>query len=188
MRWLDRVLRRWRMRRAAPWVRRGDRLLDLGCFDGEFLRMVEGRIALGVGVDPLAEEWEEGGKLRVVRGVVPGVRFADGEFDCVTMLAVLEHVRDREALARECARVLAPGGRVVITVPRAVVDRILWVLLKLRLVDGMSVEEHEGYDVERTPGIFEGAGLRLVRRASFQLGVNCLFVFEKPGAGAGGGA
>ena len=182
MRWLDRVLRDWRMRKAAPWVREGDRVLDIGSFDGAFLRMVEGKVARGVGVDPLAEAWKNG-KLEVVRGGVPGLRFEEGAFDCITMLAVLEHIHEREGLARECARLLAPGGRVVITVPRPVVDRILAGLKAVRLIDGMSLEEHEGYDVERTEGIFGTAGLRLVKRAGFQLGLNCLFVFEKPGKG-----
>jgi SAM-dependent methyltransferase len=166
------------MGKSARWLREDDRLLDVGCYDGAFLRMVESRITRGVGLDPIAEPWRQG-KLEVVRGALETVCLEEGVFDCITMLAVLEHVRDRDGLARACARVLSPGGRLIITVPRAIVDRILAVLTALRLVDGMSVEEHEGYDVERTPGIFERAGFKLVHRSSFQLGVNCLFVFEK---------
>jgi SAM-dependent methyltransferase len=177
---LDRLLQRWRISKALPWVRRGDRLLDLGCYDGMLLRRAAERIARGVGVDPLVEP-ERDGKLEVVRGRVPGEpRFEDESFDCITMLAVLEHIAQREELARECSRVLAPGGRVVITVPRPAVDRVLAVLKRLRLIHGMSLEEHSGYDVERTCPIFQGAGLRLVVRRPFQLGLNCLFVFEKP--------
>lgn len=178
---LDRVLQRWRIGKALPYIRQGDRLLDIGCFDLSLLGRVEGRVSRGVGIDPLATPMRNG-KLEVVRGAVPGVRFEDGAFDCITMLAVLEHIPGRAALARECARLLAPGGRVVITVPRPAVDKILAMLLALRLVKGMSLEQHEGYDVGRTGPIFEGAGLRLVRRSSFQLGLNCLFVFEKPAA------
>lgn len=185
---LDRLLQRWRIGKALPWVRAGDRLLDIGCFDPELLKRAEGRIASGVGIDPLATPAKHG-KLEIVRGECPGEpRFADGAFDCVTMLAVLEHIPQREALARECFRLLAPGGRVVITVPKPAVDRVLAVLLALRLIKGMSLEQHDGYDIERTTPIFEGAGLRLMKRRGFQLGLNCLFVFEKPASAASAGA
>src|SRR6185503_3311776 len=74
---LDRLLQRWRISKALPWVRRGDRLLDLGCYDGLLLRRASERIARGLGVDPLVEP-EKDGKLEVVRGRVPGeVRLED---------------------------------------------------------------------------------------------------------------
>jgi SAM-dependent methyltransferase len=47
------------------------------------------------------------------------LRYADGEFDRVYSISVLEHIpNDGDATAmREIARVLRPGGRLVITVP-----------------------------------------------------------------------
>jgi SAM-dependent methyltransferase len=180
---LDRLLQRWRISKAIPWINQGDRVLDVGCFDPALLKRVEPRIDRGVGIDPLATPWRAG-KLEVYTGACPGEpRFDDASFDCITMLAVLEHIPDREALARECARLLAPGGRVVITVPRPAVDKVLAVLLALRLVKGMSLEQHDGYDVERTIPIFTDAGLRLLDRRAFQFGLNCLFVFERPPTG-----
>jgi SAM-dependent methyltransferase len=177
---LDRLLQRWRIAKALPWVRDGDRLLDVGCFDPALLRRVRGRVARAVGIDPLAKP-ARSGTVEVLCGQLPGDSpFDDGSFDCITMLAVLEHIPQREALARECFRLLAAGGRVVITVPRPSVDRVLAVLLTLRLIKGMSLEQHEGYDVECTVPIFEAAGFRLVKRSAFQLGLNMLFVFEKP--------
>jgi 2-polyprenyl-3-methyl-5-hydroxy-6-metoxy-1,4-benzoquinol methylase len=180
MRWLDRALQRWRIAKAIAHVRAGDRLLDVGCHEGELLERVAGRVAAATGVDPVAAPREAPG-LRIVRGVFPGdVAAAPGAFDCITALAVLEHVPDAAAFARACAAALAPGGRVVLTVPHAVVDRILDVLIAVRLVDGMAHEEHHGFDAATTPALFEAAGLRLARRQRFQLGLNCLYVFEKP--------
>jgi SAM-dependent methyltransferase len=180
MRELDRLLQRWRIAKALPWVRPGARLLDVGCFDDSLLRRAAPRVEKAVGVDPLAQPLTRG-NTEILCGAVPGVPFPDASFDCITLLAVLEHIPDREAFARECFRLLSPGGRLVITVPRPAVDKILDVLLALRLIDGMSLEEHDGFDIERTRPIFEAAGLSLLRRRSFQLGLNCLFVFEKPG-------
>ena len=180
MRALDRLLRRWRIRKAEAWIRTGDRLLDVGCYDEMLLSRVADRVACAVGVDPVARE-RESGKLRVLEGRFPGQpRFDAGSFDCITALAVLEHVPDAEAFARECARVLGPGGRIVLTVPHPFVDRIIAGLIRLRVADGMDFEEHRGFDVRETLPVFLGSGFELVRRRRFQLGLNHLFVFEKP--------
>jgi len=156
--------------------------LDIGCADRVLLTRAADRVSQAVGIDPIAEPYRQG-NIEVVRGAIPGERvFEDQTFDCIAMLAVLEHVKDRELLARECFRLLRPEGRVIITAPRPVVDRILKVLLLLRLIDGMSLEEHHGFDIRLIPLIFEAAGFRLIRKRSFQLGLNTVFVFEKPAA------
>ena len=179
MRWLDRALQRWRIDKAIAHVLPGDRLLDIGCHEGELIERVLGRVASATGVDPLVAP-HAAGKVRILRGVFPGPEFASASFDCITALAVLEHVPDPAGFARACAAALAPGGRVVLTVPHAAVDRILHVLIALRLVDGMAHEEHHGFDAASTPLLFEAAGLTLARCERFQLGLNCVYVFAKP--------
>jgi SAM-dependent methyltransferase len=180
MRWLDRVLQRWRADVAGAWVPTGARLLDVGCADGVLLRRLAPRLARAVGVDPHAERSISAG-VELLPGHFPGEpRFADGSFDCVTLLAVLEHVAEPEAVARECHRVLSPGGRVVLTVPHPFVDRILDLLMRLRLVDGMEAEEHHGFDCSATGMLFERAGFATRVDRRFQLGLNRLFVFERP--------
>lgn len=186
MRSLDRWLQSWRAAKALAWVRPGDRLLDVGCYDRVLMARAAERVAGAVGVDPLIEPGESG-KLRWVQGVFPGeVGFEAERFDCITMLAVLEHVEQPDALASACAQVLAPGGRVVLTVPHPFVDTLLDALIRLGLADGMSEEEHHGFDVGSTQPLFEAAGFSLLEASSFQLGLNRLFVFEKP-AGIGPG-
>ena len=66
------------------------------------------------------------------------------------------------------------------TVPHPLGDIVLDALMFLRLADGMSTEEHHGFDVGQTRSIFEQAKLELLRERWFQLGLNRLFVFEKP--------
>jgi len=176
---LDRLLQRWRVRRAARWVRPGDRVLDVGCFDRTLATALAGRAAHVTGVDPVAEPFRGDG-IEILRGTVPGEpRLPAASFDCITLLAVLEHVPDPEALGRECARLLRAGGRVIATVPHPFVDRLLAAGIRLRLLDGMEAEAHHGFEVERTPAIFARAGLQLLREERFQLGLNRLFVFEK---------
>jgi SAM-dependent methyltransferase len=52
-----------------------------------------------------------------VRGVGETLPFLDNSFDAVLSLAVLEHVKDPFACAREIVRVLKPGGDLMCAVP-----------------------------------------------------------------------
>ena len=52
MKWLDRVIRNWRIRRALPHLAKADRVLDVGCGDGELCRRLAKREVAGVGIDP----------------------------------------------------------------------------------------------------------------------------------------
>ena len=53
----------------------------------------------------------------IVRGPLEAMPFAGGSFDAVLCNAVLEHVVDAERAIRELARVVAPGGHIVVAVP-----------------------------------------------------------------------
>ena len=178
---IDRLLQRWRIRMAAPHVRDGGHLLDIGCYDGALIEHLRGRVATAVGIDPLATPREDG-PVRILRGRVPGdPRLAPGSFDSLTMLAALEHFDDPVAISHECFRLLRDGGRLVVTVPHAVVDHIVATLVRLRIIEGMDLEAHHGFDVRMTEPMFARAGFRLLHKRTFELGLNRLYVFEKPG-------
>lgn len=170
---------------ATPHVPEGSRLLDVGCADGHLLRALRGRMREGVGVDPdgtaanVAADRPSGGAYRIVRGPFPDALDDPGPFDVITMLAVFEHFSeaDRPRVVEACRRLLRPGGRVVLTVPAAAVDRIVDVLRAVRLVQGMDIEAHHGYRPEETPRHF--SGFRVLRHEPFELGLNHLFVLER---------
>jgi SAM-dependent methyltransferase len=181
MRWGDRLLQRWRIAKAARWIENDSRLLDIGCADGAIFAQLKRRIKAGVGIDPDIKQPIQIANGRLVGGYFPQDLPDDEPFDAITLLAVLEHIPTtaQAKLAADCFEHLVPGGRLIITVPSPSVDRILAVLKRLRLVDGMSLEEHYGFRPSDTTKIFEPAGLRLIARGRFQLGLNHWFVFEK---------
>ena len=172
------MLQRWRIAVAAPWIPAGAQVLDVGCADGTLFAVLRGRIGGGVGIDPDAPA--SSGSARFVRGTFPEDA-PDQRFDAITMLAVVEHLPagSYAAVGAAAARRLAPGGRLVVTVPEPAVDRIVELLRKMRLAEGMSLHEHHGFRTAATRTIFEPAGFDLVTHRRFQLGLNNLFVFER---------
>lgn len=180
MRALDYLLRDWRYRIVERHVPMGCRIVDIGGFDGSLLMRLYNKIEKGVCIDPLIEEKRDS-KIEFVRyRVTDKLPLPDSSFDVATMLAVYEHLGDsRELVASEIFRILRRGGVALLTVPDSAVDNILRALIKMRLIDGMSFEEHGHFDSSDTVSIFEKCGFKLRRRVKFQLGLNNLFVFEK---------
>lgn len=105
--------------------------LDFGSERGEFLRAISAsRRAAGfdaVGADCSAEYLAENdaSSLLVRTASRPQLPFADGAFDSVSALDVLEHTPDDGETLRELARVLVADGTLVLTVPQQHVLSIL---------------------------------------------------------------
>lgn len=177
---LDLFLQRWRIKKARTYVS-GKSVLDIGSYDGALYRLLPG-ITYYFGVDPRVASEKREANYNLARGLFPAQVPDTLRFDVITLFAVLEHIppAEQRPLARNCYAYLNSGGHVLITVPSPIVDLILDALKFLRLIDGMSIEEHYGYDIQQTPDIFQSAGFRLVKHQGFQLGLNNLFVFVKP--------
>jgi SAM-dependent methyltransferase len=176
---LDRLIQRIRIRKALPHIPKGGRLLDVGCADGSLIRAAGSRVREAVGIDPDAPA-----RPGLIRGSFPQDLQDRGPYDVIALLAVFEHVPDAEraSFVAACRDLLRAGGRVVMTVPAPLVDRIIDTLRRFRLVHGMDIEAHHGYDPTDTPSYFASAGMRLLTHERFELGLNHLFVFELPAA------
>jgi len=176
---LDLFIQRKRINVAKRFLWPGARVLDLGCGDGALFKQLPE--VWGIGIDPTLPAMIELPNAKLLPGRFPEDTATESEFDCVTMLASLEHLPHlvRSQLGADCYRALKPKGKVIITVPSAKTDILLSVLKTLRLIDGQSLEEHHGYDVRETPQLF--SPLQMISQKQFQLGFNNLFVFEKAG-------
>jgi len=100
------------------------RVLDAGCGGGGMPLSLAEETREVVGIDPFNRFGDAAVRLARERGLrnlhfalADGMAlpFADGTFDLVLSHAVIEHVSDAPLYLRECARVLAPGGRVYLS-------------------------------------------------------------------------
>lgn len=158
------VTRGLRIRNASRYAFARRDHLDIGCGDGAFLRRSPCERATGIDMrigDP---------------PIGPGhpLPFLNKSFDLVTMLAVIEHVSNPRYVISEVARVLRPGGRLVLTTPKQAAEK--WIRLYVRNID----EEHESYfDRARLEALVQ-PWLTPLGYHTFLLGLNQAFAAQKP--------
>lgn len=105
------------------------RILEVGCGGGHVLRMFPHNDLVGVDVSGemirRAERNLKGYRVALHKGELADLGLPAGGFDRIICTEVLEHVVDPSGLLGQMARLLAPGGRAVITVPNdALIHRI----------------------------------------------------------------
>ena len=139
VRWLRQQRIRHVFRLLAP---QGEPVLEVGCGVGYLLSHVRGR---RVGLD-LAETLlrKAARRLGSPRGLLQAdaqeLPFRDASWSRIYCSEVLEHLPSPWTALREMARVLAPGGRLVVSIPNErLIRRVKWTLRALgiwRLVVG----------------------------------------------------
>jgi SAM-dependent methyltransferase len=122
----------------------GDRMLDLGCGAGrhafEAYRRGASVVAFDqdvVGLEQVADMFAAmalkgqapaGAQAEVMKGDALALPYDDASFDVVVAAEILEHIVEDSLAMAEIARVVRPGGRVAVTVPRWLPERICWAL------------------------------------------------------------
>ena len=133
------------------------RLLDSGCGTGSILGHLAARgRAVGVDLSPEAVRLARGRGAAVARAGLLALPFADDTFDCVTSFDVIYHrwVSDDAAAVREMARVLRPGGLLLLRVPAL---KMLWG------AHDEAVHSRHRYTRGEVRRLLEGTGLQVVR-------------------------
>ena len=142
----------------------GGRVVDYGCADLPY------RDAFGAAVDYVAADLPGNPRATVELRADGSLPLEDSSADAVLSTQVLEHVADPALYLRECARVLRPGGRLLLTTHGMMyyhpdpVDYWRWTCAGLQ----KAVTE-AGLEVVRFEGIMglAATGLQMVQEAFY---------------------
>lgn len=173
-----------RMSRIAPHIR-GD-VLDLGCGRAEILEKYADRINSYWGVEYSEES------VQALRKAHPEASFVprnldrdrlglDKQFDCILMVALIEHLFNQKHVMDEVANALKPGGTIVLTTPTPFGNDVVHRLgAVVGLFSKAAVDDHIViYNRHRLKLLAKETGLRLTRYYTFQLHCNQFATFTK---------
>jgi SAM-dependent methyltransferase len=134
------------LRRAAPHAR--GELLDVGCGSRPFEPLFAGGVTRYLGSDLPGSSYTGGARVDV-RARAEALPFRDASFDTVLAISVLTYLSEPGRLPREAARVLRPGGAL---------------LLEATQMARLHDEPHDYFRFTRygAQHLVEGAGLELV--------------------------
>jgi SAM-dependent methyltransferase len=141
----------------APWLTEGGTFLDAGCGPGGNGAWLS-RHGRAIGVDLAAEGLEyvrqRRPEITPVQASITGLPFPDAAFDAVLEITVVYCVADDRAAVAELARVVRPGGAVLLFEPA---------FEMLRRAHDKTVHGLHRYRRPTLAALAEDAGLRVVR-------------------------
>lgn len=133
----------------GPYVGPARRLLDVGSADGPSVGWLTAPQKVSLDLDVRGLQAPLG-----VCGSVLALPFADGSFDVVGAFDVLEHSDPEQVALAELRRVLAPGGRLLMSVPA-----YQWAWSGHDVANG----HHRRYTRSRAVASVEAAGFEVLR-------------------------
>jgi 2-polyprenyl-3-methyl-5-hydroxy-6-metoxy-1,4-benzoquinol methylase len=123
--WLAIGASRRRRVRAGQFIRHlpgpasGQRLLDVGCGDGSFLRLARalGFSPSGIEFDPAAASLAQSQGFNIQIGAIADAEIAEASIDHITLNHVIEHLHQPVVALRRMWQWLRPGGRIWLQTP-----------------------------------------------------------------------
>jgi glycosyltransferase involved in cell wall biosynthesis/predicted SAM-dependent methyltransferase len=139
--WLQRYWQRTRHRIVLDYARAGGRTVDVGCGSSRIVTALPGAVAIDILENKL--RWLRPHHSRLLRASGDRLPMADGTVGTLVTSEVIEHVTNADEHLAEAARVLRPGGILVVGTPDY--GRPLWWVIEWvygKVLPGAYAHEH----------------------------------------------
>ena len=173
-----------RIAKISPYIK-GD-VLDLGCDNAQVLKKYRSKINSYCGVERSAKRIEK------LKNNHPEASFIqcdldnerlkiDKKFDCVLMIALIEHLFNQKFVMDQIAKILKPSGYIVITTPTPIGNDVVHRLgASIGLFSKVAVDDHIViYNRHRFRILSKEIGLELKIHKFFQFHCNQIAILEK---------
>ena len=158
---------------------KGKTLLDIGCDRGNLKEYLSKEIDY-VGIDVKSKEFFKL-KCKYIQMDVEDNLSSLGEVECITMVAVIEHLKNPKKAIKNIFEILKPSGRLIITTPTKLGDKIYQRMSKIGLVSSNAARQHQSiFDVEDLTKLLKSEGFDIVKAHTFEFGLNQLVIAKKP--------
>jgi SAM-dependent methyltransferase len=171
-------LRAQQANRLIPAHLRQGRILDIGCGSTPyFLAHTSFKEKFAIDQLPSIHTTPDITWHTLDLNTTPKLPFEESFFTVITMLAVIEHLNPDSLvkLFKECRRVLALDGMVILTTPAAWSDRLLRCMARIWLVSKEEIDEHVyAYTLPLLGWYFGTAGFPMekLKFGYFEIGLN----------------
>ena len=126
---------------------------DFGCgYEARFTRAQLAHVRHAVLADvALAADLKTNEKVTAIEGPLPGAitTLPGSELDLIMCISMLEHLWEPERMLHECRRLLAPGGRLLVSVPTWLDKRLLEFVAFRMHINQYEIDDHKRYYTRR---------------------------------------
>lgn len=180
---MDKFLRSFRTKLVLPHVYPQMKICDLGCGINPILLGLLSRVVANksVGIDICVQNsCAPNIELRTADLNKSPLPINDKEFDCITALAVLEHLDNYDEFIGECYRGLKNAGKLFVTTPSLLAKPILECLAKLGIISKTAIADHKKYFTKSELFILlQKHGFNNIKIWAVACGLNTVVLAEK---------